>query len=356
MTLPVSDRSPAWRPLGALQRGALGVFVLLLAACATRTPAPVENRTAGPQMRPPAAATAPVQAPAQRPAPPTRAARPTTGSSPQTPAPAAVPAAAATIAGTATAETRDSAIVETAPVRPRGVEVRPLAAEVRPLAAPASGQAAASSAAPPASSAAPPASTTAAGQLRREPKVTKRPYSESVLAELRAADGSLRADPAAPVPAPIPAPVPAPAPANAPPPAAPTPKPTDTPATAPTAALDFAWPAKGKVTQVFGESRSTGISIAAAAGDPVSAVADGRVIFSGAGPRGYGNLIIVRHDADTLSVYGHGRALLVKEGQQVRQGQRIAEAGDSGTDKPKLLFEIRKGGKPVDPLKFLPAR
>lgn len=353
MIRAVSDRSPAWRPLGGLQRGALGVFVLLLAACATRTPAPVENRTAGPQMRPPAAATAPGQAPAQRPAPPTRAARPTTGSPPQTPAPAAVPAAAATIAGTATAETRDSAIVETAPVRPRGVEVRPLAAEVRPLAAPASGQAAASSAAPP-------ASTTAAGHLRREPKVTKRPYSESMLAELRAADGSLRADPAAPVPAPVPAPVQAPVqapvPANAPPPAAPGPKPTDTPATAPTAVLDFAWPAKGKVTQVFGESRSTGISIAAAAGDPVSAVADGRVIFSGAGPRGYGNLIIVRHDADTLSVYGHGRALLVKEGQQVRQGQRIAEAGDSGTDKPKLLFEIRKGGKPVDPLKFLPAR
>jgi lipoprotein NlpD len=119
---------------------------------------------------------------------------------------------------------------------------------------------------------------------------------------------------------------------------------------------EFAWPAKGKVIQGFGEARSTGIAIAAAPGDPVSAAADGKVIFSGQGPRGYGNLIIVKHDADTLSVYAHGRTLLVKEGQTVRKGQKIAEAGDSGADKPKLLFEIRKGGKPVDPLKLLPSK
>jgi lipoprotein NlpD len=110
------------------------------------------------------------------------------------------------------------------------------------------------------------------------------------------------------------------------------------------------------VIQGFGESRSTGIAIAAAPGDPVTAAGDGKVIFSGQGPRGYGNLIIVKHDADTLSVYAHGRTLLVKEGQSVRRGQKIAEAGDSGADKPKLLFEIRKGGKPVDPLKLLPSR
>lgn len=99
-----------------------------------------------------------------------------------------------------------------------------------------------------------------------------------------------------------------------------------------------------------------GISIAGNLGEPISAAADGRVIFSGNGPRGYGNLVIVKHDADTLSVYAHNRTLLVKEGETVTRGQRIAELGDSGTDRPKLHFEIRKSGKPVDPQKFLPAR
>jgi len=99
-----------------------------------------------------------------------------------------------------------------------------------------------------------------------------------------------------------------------------------------------------------------GVSIAGAPGDPINAAADGKVIFSGVGPRGYGNLIIVRHDADTLSVYAHNRALLVKDGDQVQRGQKIAELGDSGADRPKLHFEILKAGKPVDPTKLLPAR
>jgi lipoprotein NlpD len=112
----------------------------------------------------------------------------------------------------------------------------------------------------------------------------------------------------------------------------------------------------GKVLQSFGEGRSTGLVLAAAAGDPVNAAADGKVIFSGPGPRGYGNLIILKHDGDLLSVYAHGRSLLVKEGQSVRRGQKIAEAGDSGTDKPKLLFEVRRSGKPIDPIGLLPAQ
>lgn len=99
-----------------------------------------------------------------------------------------------------------------------------------------------------------------------------------------------------------------------------------------------------------------GILIEGAAGDPVGAAADGRVIFSGPGPRGYGNLVIVKHDNDTLSVYAHNRTLLVKEGQSVKRGQKLAEIGASGTDSPKLHFEIRKGGKPVDPQTLLPAR
>jgi len=99
-----------------------------------------------------------------------------------------------------------------------------------------------------------------------------------------------------------------------------------------------------------------GISIAGSPGDPILAAADGRVILSGPGPRGYGNLVIVKHDAETLSVYAHNRALVVKEGENVRRGQKIAELGDSGADRPKLHFEIRKSGKPVDPQKLLPPR
>lgn len=116
----------------------------------------------------------------------------------------------------------------------------------------------------------------------------------------------------------------------------------------------FIWPAAGDVTQSFTDPKSMGIAIAGKAGDPVSAAADGRVIFSGLGPRGYGKLLIVEHDDDLLSVYGNNRALLVKEGQAVRQGQRIAELGSSGTDLPRLHFEIRRLGKPVDPISYLP--
>lgn len=116
----------------------------------------------------------------------------------------------------------------------------------------------------------------------------------------------------------------------------------------------FIWPASGDVTQSFTDPKSMGIAIAGKAGDPVSAAADGRVIFSGLGPRGYGKLLIVEHDDDLLSVYGNNRALLVKEGQAVRQGQRIAELGSSGTDLPRLHFEIRRLGKPVDPISYLP--
>jgi lipoprotein NlpD len=88
----------------------------------------------------------------------------------------------------------------------------------------------------------------------------------------------------------------------------------------------------------------------------VLAAAEGRVIFSGPGPKGYGNLIIVRHDEQFLSVYGHNRALLAKEGEQVKQGQAIAELGSSDSDRPRLRFEIRRDGRPVDPVKLLPPR
>ena len=91
-------------------------------------------------------------------------------------------------------------------------------------------------------------------------------------------------------------------------------------------------------------------------GDPVLAAADGRVVYSGAGLRGYGNLIILKHNNTYLTAYAHNQTLLVKEDQTVRKGQKIAEMGNSDADRIKLHFELRRQGKPVDPLKFLPAR
>ena len=88
----------------------------------------------------------------------------------------------------------------------------------------------------------------------------------------------------------------------------------------------------------------------------VLAAADGRVIFSGQGPRGYGNLVIIKHSNEMLSVYAHNRSLAVKEGQQVTRGQKIAELGDAGNGQPALHFEVRQGGKPVDPAGVLPKR
>jgi lipoprotein NlpD len=118
----------------------------------------------------------------------------------------------------------------------------------------------------------------------------------------------------------------------------------------------FIWPAHGALVQKFADKKSMGIGISGRAGDRVNATADGEVIFSGLGPRGYGKLLIVKHNPELLSVYAHNRNLLVKEGQEVRQGQKIAELGSTGTDRPKLHFEIRRQGKPVDPLAFLPER
>jgi lipoprotein NlpD len=110
------------------------------------------------------------------------------------------------------------------------------------------------------------------------------------------------------------------------------------------------------VVQTFDDSNSKGVSFATTTGESVMAAADGRVIFSGVGPRGYGNLVIVKHSNDLLSVYAHNRSLLVKEGVTVKRGQKIAEAGDSSGGTQRLHFEIRQQGKPVDPAKFLPKR
>lgn len=122
--------------------------------------------------------------------------------------------------------------------------------------------------------------------------------------------------------------------------------------------LPWAWPTNGAATVVagFDEQRNKGLDIAGKPGDPVLASADGRVVYAGAGLRGYGNLIILKHNNTYLSAYAHNRALLVKEDQTVRKGQKIAEMGSSDADRVKLHFEIRRQGKPVDPARYLPAR
>lgn len=120
--------------------------------------------------------------------------------------------------------------------------------------------------------------------------------------------------------------------------------------------LAFAWPANGSVVGAFDEVKNKGLDIAGQAGDPILAAADGQVVYAGSGLRGYGNLIILKHNNTFLTAYAHNQTLLVKEDQQVRKGQKIAEMGKTDADRVKLHFEIRRQGKPVDPAKFLPAR
>lgn len=120
--------------------------------------------------------------------------------------------------------------------------------------------------------------------------------------------------------------------------------------------LDWMWPAAGPVVAGFDEVRNKGLSIAGKAGDPVLAAADGRVVYAGSGLRGYGNLVIVKHNSLYLTAYAHNQTLLVKEDQVVRRGQKIAEMGSSDADRVKLHFEIRRQGKPVDPARLLPTR
>lgn len=128
----------------------------------------------------------------------------------------------------------------------------------------------------------------------------------------------------------------------------------------PTAAREdevaFIWPAAGSLIATFDEARNKGYDIAGKAGDPVLAAADGRVVYAGAGLRGYGNLVILKHNNTFLTAYAHNQTLLVKEDQAVRKGQKIAEMGNTDADRVKLHFEIRRQGKPVDPSRYLPAR
>ncbi len=174
----------------------------------------------------------------------------------------------------------------------------------------------------------------------REPKGGKEPYSAEADARLNRSSMDAPAAPATNL-----ATTPATTPPVAPP-AAPT----------STDGIVWAWPTSAALTSPYNEAGSKGFDFAGRQGDPVLAASDGKVLYVGDALAGYGKLVIVKHSAEYLSVYAHNHRILVKEGQSVRRGQKIAEMGKTGTDTVKLHFEVRKQGKPVDPVTYLPKR
>ena len=225
-----------------------------------------------------------------------------------------------------------------------GVVAQPVvtapAVEARPLDAP-------KSAAP--AMPAPPA-VVGGEAVKREPRGGKEPYSDEAYARLN------RAGETAPKPAPV-AVDPKPEPKTEP-----QPKPEAQPEARPEPAasgsddVSWSWPSAGKVVAPYSEAGNKGLDFGGRAGDPVLAAGDGKVVYAGSGLRGYGELVIVKHNTTFLSAYAHNRRILVKEGQQVTRGQKIAELGNTDSDAVKLHFEIRKQGKPIDPMLYLPKR
>ncbi|MBL8374944.1 peptidoglycan DD-metalloendopeptidase family protein [Accumulibacter sp.] len=199
--------------------------------------------------------------------------------------------------------------------------------------------------------------TSAADLLKREPRAGKEPYSEQALA--RAQAQAVDPVPVTPVVA-RPEVKPEVSPAarvEAKPEARPDSRP-DASGDASAGIEDVAWiwPANGKLIGTFSEGGNKGIDISGKAGDTVLAAGGGKVVYSGTGLRGYGKLVIVKHNNTYLTAYAHNQNVLVKEGQSVSKGQKIAEMGNTDADQVKLHFEIRRQGKPVDPLKHLPQR
>jgi lipoprotein NlpD len=355
---------------------ALIAVALVAAGCASRRPAPVEDRGAAP---PPAAASVarPAPAPAVAPSAPVPTYTVKRGDTlhqialdsgldyRELAACNNIEIANVirvgqvlrlTAPGTAADPNAPVAAQEVAP----GVTTAPLRAPPSVVAtAPPTGAASPAAAAPATSSAAAPSAANASN-LKTSPKAIKQPYSDQAVRELTLAASAV------------------PAPREPPPMAAaagPRPEPKAEPKSEPKAEpkseakpaspapatggdgdqLDWAWPAKGKVVAGFSETANLkGIDIAGTAGQPVAASAAGRVVYAGTGLRGYGKLIIIKHNATFLSAYAHTREILVKEGQQVARGQKIAEMGNTDADQVKLHFEIRRQGKPMDPAKYLP--
>jgi lipoprotein NlpD len=374
------------RALGALAlRLAAGVIALaLVAGCATRRPAPVEERRV-PSL-PPAHAPAPLAGAPAAPAPPqaanaANAPAPTytvrrgdtlyqialdngldyrelaawnnvenvnrifVGQVLRLSAPGEAPASGSDTLAAAPGAAADG--VTTAPLRsvaPVG-EPRPLGAPGSapgtapgPLASPAPGAATGTtpSSGPGAASG---TSASSSANLKTAPKAIKEPYSEQAVRNLESASAASVAATAEP---------------------ARVPQRVEGVRAAPPDGdgddhLDWQWPAKGRVVAGFSDTANLkGIDIAGTPGEPVYASAPGRVVYAGSGLRGYGKLVIIKHNKTYLSAYAHNREILVKEGQQVARGQKIAEMGNSDADQVKLHFEIRRLGKPMDPARYLP--
>jgi lipoprotein NlpD len=311
----MTRRSPI-RPAAALLAA-----LALAAGCATRAPAPVVERAPAP----------PAKAEAARPAPPKPAPRPV---------PTHTIKRGETLVGIALQYGLDYrelaawngitnpnlisvdqvlvlAAPKGAPAAPSGVVATPLAGsgpviETRPLAN--------------------------TDKLKVEPRAQRLPYSDKALAQLSAGETAPEAGTAPPA---------------APPAAAPAAEPEKPAAGTQGEAVDWIWPAKGKVLSGFTEA-TKGIDIAGKKGAPVVAAAAGRVVYAGQGLRGYGKLVIIKHSDTWLSAYAHNDNIVVKEQQDVKRGQKIAEMGATDTDQVKLHFEIRRQGKPVDPARVLP--
>ncbi len=181
---------------------------------------------------------------------------------------------------------------------------------------------------------------TATNGLIKEPQGGKQAYSDEALARLNNQ-----------TPAVVPAAV-----ATAPVATAPAVSTPETSGPAQVEGVVWAWPSAAKIKTAYNEAGNKGIDFSGKQGDPVLSAGEGKVLYVGDALAGYGKLVIIRHSTEHLSVYAHNNKILVKEGQAIKLGQKIAEQGSTGTDSVKLHFEIRKQGKPVDPMPFLPKR
>jgi lipoprotein NlpD len=339
----VAQWSAPWRWLAVV------VLVTIVGGCASRTRAPVEDRTATPP-------------------------RPVPGAPAS--APAAAPGAPAAAAGTESDWRPSSYTVKRGDTLyqialDHGLDYRELAAlnnleninlirvgQVLQLKAPGDGSSTTTSTgvvitplkpAPAVTESKAPVATATAPRnsdnFKSSPKAVKEPYSEQALRDVA------KGPPAPEVVAVAPVPTPAAPPVEAKP---------ELPRSAAADMdddnkIDWVWPAKGKIVGNFSETANLkGIDIAGTAGTPVLASAAGTVVYAGTGLRGYGKLIIIKHNKTFLSAYAHNREILVKEGQAVTRGQKIAEMGNTDTTEVKLHFEIRRLGKPMDPARFLP--
>jgi lipoprotein NlpD len=305
-----------------MSRIALAAVAVLVAACAAGRPAPVIDRT--PSERPTVEAAAPVPPPAEK------------------PTPTHVVKRGETLVGIALQY---------------GLDYRELAAwnnitnpnvltvgQVLAVAAPPGAKPLAANVTTPLVGPGPPIEAQPLANTpntKVEPRGQKVPYSDRAFAQLNATEGG----------------TPPAEPASHPPvaetPITPAPEP-EKPAGTDREDVDWMWPVKGKLLAPFSEA-SKGIDLSGRKGVPVLAAASGRVVYAGAGLRGYGKLVIIKHNNTWLSAYAHNDNILVKEQQDVRKGQKIAEMGQSDADQVKLHFEVRREGKPVDPAKILPA-